>query len=156
MKRFIILIPFACIFLMISSAFGTHQLVPEPEVSTATSWNVKPSGMLWVGYDLNHNGSIDYYTVRTVIDSYFSNDPVQVIKDNNPVCPVFFVDYDLDRYYYITTPNPIFYALDLDEDGHWDLMFKDAMEDGVNGNEQFYDSPSKKYQEEDITESPIS
>jgi hypothetical protein len=30
------------------------------------------------------------------------------------------------------------------------------MEDGVNGNEQFYDSPSKKYKKEAITELPLS
>lgn len=156
MKRFIILILFAYIFLMFSNAFGTLRPVSEPEISTATSWDVQSSGMLWVGYDLNGNGSTNYYTVRIVLDAYYSKDSFQEIKDNNPMCPVFFIDYDLDRYYYITAPKPIYYAFDLDEDGHWDLMFKDVMEDGVNGNEQFYDSPSKKYKKEAITELPLS
>jgi len=35
-------------------------------------------------------------------------------------------------------------------------MFKDALEDGVNGNEKFYDSPSGKYDKEGIIKIPVS
>ena len=58
---------------------------------------------------------------------------------------MFFVNYQANRFVYIVSPKPLFYAIDRNEDGHWDLMYKDALEDGVNGNEQFYDSPSGMY-----------
>ena len=37
---------------------------------------------------------------------------------------------------------PLFYAIDVNEDGVWDILYKDVLRDGVNGNEEFYDSPS--------------
>ena len=143
-------------FAIASPALGTYNPVPEPAVHTGTGWNLTPSGMLWVGYDLDHNGLTDYYTLRIVLRANFSNDSVQAVTENNPMSPVFYVDYGKDRFFYITAPNPIFYAFDFDEDGHWDLMFKDALEDGVNGNEKFYDSPSGKYDKEGIIKIPVS
>jgi hypothetical protein len=38
--------------------------------------------------------------------------------------------------------EPLFYAVDVNEDGLWDLIYKDVFEDGVNGDEVFYESPS--------------
>ena len=38
--------------------------------------------------------------------------------------------------------QPLFYSFDVDEDGTWDIMYKDIPEDSVNGNEVFYESPS--------------
>ncbi|NIQ00544.1 MAG: hypothetical protein GWM98_09230 [Nitrospinaceae bacterium] len=55
---------------------------------------------------------------------------------------VIFSQYTADRYYYIVDPKPLFYAIDLNEDGVWDLIYKDVAADGVNGNEGFYASPS--------------
>jgi len=158
MKRlpFLIFVWTFCMFAMASTAMGTEKPVPEPAIHTGTGWNLTPSGMLWVGYDLDHNGQADYYTLRIVLKAYFSNDSIQAIRENSPMSPVFYVDYDKDRYFYITASNPIFYAFDFDEDGHWDLMFKDALEDGVNGNEKFYDSPSGKYDKEGIIKIPVS
>ena len=37
---------------------------------------------------------------------------------------------------------PLFYAIDVNEDGAWDILYRDVLRDGVNGNEEFYDSPS--------------
>jgi len=31
---------------------------------------------------------------------------------------------------------PLYYAIDINEDGLWDLIYIDSMEDGVNGNEK--------------------
>ena len=57
--------------------------------------------------------------------------------------PFFFVDFEKDRMFYVAASKPIFYAYDFDEDGHFDLMFKDPLEDGINGNEEYYDRPSE-------------
>jgi len=42
----------------------------------------------------------------------------------------------------VAHPEPLFYAVDVNEDGKWDLIYQDVMQDGVNGNETFYDCPS--------------
>jgi len=86
-------------FAMASTALGTYNPVPEPAIHTGTSWNLTPSGMLWVGYDLDHNGQTDYYTLRIVLKAYFSNDSVKAIAENSPLSPVFYVDYGKDRFF---------------------------------------------------------
>jgi hypothetical protein len=83
--------------------------------------------------------------LRVVITSYFSKDSVADIALNYPENHIFFINYETSHYYYVAVPKPLFYALDIDEDGRWDLMYKDTEEDGVNGNEIFYDSPSGKF-----------
>jgi len=42
----------------------------------------------------------------------------------------------------VATAQPLFYSFDVDEDGTWDIMYKDISKDSVNGNEVFYESPS--------------
>lgn len=34
--------------------------------------------------------------------------------------------------------QPLFYAQDANEDGNWEMVFKDIAEDGINGNEVEY------------------
>jgi len=34
--------------------------------------------------------------------------------------------------------HPLFYARDANEDGSWEIVFKDISEDGINGNEEEY------------------
>lgn len=124
-------------------AGATHiQLQGEPPLQTRTGWNTQPGGMVIVGYDLNGNGTADFYTVRTLVRSYMSAEPLVTVAGIYPASPIFYVSYQGHRYLYIATPQPLFYVYDVDEDGHWDLIYKDVLEDGVNGNEQFYDSPS--------------
>mgnify|MGYP003962029085 CR=1 FL=1 len=128
-----------------SDVLGIPQPVPEPQLQTTTGWDLTPTGMLIVGYDLNDNGRPDYFTLRIVVRSYFSVDSVQATVDNCPKNVVFFVNYGEDRYFYIADQKPLFYVFDEDEDRHWDLIYKDVLVDGINGNESFYDSPSGKY-----------
>ena len=63
-------------------------------------------------------------------------------KKNNSGRLVFTVNYTESSYYYIAVKEPTLYALDVDQDGSWDVIYKDPMEDGVNGNESLhYQSP---------------
>ena len=50
--------------------------------------------------------------------------------------PIFYVDYGSARYIYVVSEMPLYYAIDINEDGLWDLIYVDSMEDGVNGNEK--------------------
>lgn len=121
---------------------GPERLQSEPAMNTQIGWNLGPSGMLTVGYDLNRNGRPDFFTVRVVLDKYITEETIETVARYHPGHPVFRVDYGAEGFYYITARYPLFYAVDVNEDGHWDVLYKDVMEDGVNGNEVFYGNPS--------------
>ncbi|MBT3508642.1 MAG: hypothetical protein HN472_03750 [Nitrospina sp.] len=128
--------------LFILSSPGRAGPVPEPPLESQVGWALAHSGMLYVGYDLDFNGKPDFFTLRVVTLSFFSKDSIQQTARNHPHHPVFCVPYNSSSYYYVTESQPLFYAFDNDEDGHWDIMYKDVLTDGVNGNEEYYDSPS--------------
>lgn len=144
MKRFITfftVVACACLFAATGSAFP--YLVVEPDLNTLVNWDAMPNGLLVAGYDADHNGKADFFTVRVVVRAYFSSEIVSEVVKNCPNNLIFAVNYGEGQYfYYVTRLEPLFYAFDLNEDGIWDLMYKDAFEDGINGNEAFYESPS--------------
>lgn len=119
MRRLIIaLVLVVVIIFWASDTLGTPQPVSEPQFYTTTGWDLTPTGMLIVGYDLNGNGRPDYFTLRIVVRSYFSVESVQTTVENCPENVVFFVNYGKDRYFYITDQKPLFYVFDENEDGH--------------------------------------
>ena len=141
---FIIVLIFSVTF-NVSAGLGIPGLTAEPAVSTSMGWDVTPTGMLINGYDLDRNGMPDYYTLRVVAQAYLSEEPVVTVAANSPDKLVFYVNYHTAHFFYIAVKNPLFYAIDVNEDGLWDVIFKDVSQDGVNGNEQFYDSPSEMF-----------
>lgn len=148
MKRLIpLLMLTASLAILPATVWSLPHLIAEPALETQIGWNILPSGMLVVAYDLDHNGKPDFFAVRVVIRNHFSSETVRQTQESFPTSLVFHVSYDKDSYYYITTKQPLFYAIDINEDGAWDLIYKDEMEDGVNGNEKFYDSPSGMFSE---------
>lgn len=142
MKRIVLSTLLIIALMSFGSPAWSGMLQVEPAMNVRVGWNLEPSGMLTVGYDLNHNGRPDFFTVRIVLDKYISDEPIETVGRHNPGQPVFRVDYGVDGFYYIAARYPLFYAVDVDEDGVWDVLYKDVLEDGVNGNEVFYDSPS--------------
>jgi len=144
MKRFIALIAVLVTLLAFGSpsASQTARLQAEPALQTQVSWDLLPSGMLTVAYDLDYNGRADFFTVRLVLDKYISEEPIETVARWHPGHPVFRADYGAEGFYYIAARHPLFYALDFNEDGEWDVLFKDAWTDGVNGNETLYRSAS--------------
>ena len=131
-----------CVVFSPLMSFGFPYLVVEPDMGSRLMWDINPAGLLVVGYDLYGDGKAGYYTLRPVIASFYSTQDITSIAQSFPGCPIFVVGYSEDVFYYIVAEHPLFYAIDLDGDGVWDLMYKDVSEDGVNGNEVFYDSPS--------------
>jgi hypothetical protein len=130
--------------LLSTQVMAVKTPVAEPALNTQIGWGLTHSGMLFVSYDLDQNGKSDYFTLRIVKTSFFSKSSIQDTAHNYPLHIVFSVDYKSSCYYYISEPKPLFYAFDFDEDGHWDVIYKDVLTDGVNGNEEYYDSPSEK------------
>lgn len=143
MKRFLTLnVLLAYLTLAPPISWGDPPLIAEPAQGMQISWNLASNGMLFIGYDTNHNGKIDFHTLRVVRTSYFSKHSLDVVKGHHPEHLIFASNFTTTHYYYIALKQPLFYAMDLDEDGHWDYIYKDSGQDGVNGNETFYDSPS--------------
>jgi hypothetical protein len=116
--------------------------VAEPDIKTCVSWDVIHSGLLQLSYDLNGNKNPDYFTLRVIVSSFYSDNSVEGVAKYFPSKPVFSVQYKKDRMFYVGQSYPLFYAYDFNEDGLYDLLFHDVFEDGVNGNEEYYDSPS--------------
>ena len=149
MRRvFILLLVLGCMVFTPSMGWGFPYLVMEPDIGSRVIWDINSAGLLVVGYDLSGDGKADYYTLRQVIASFYSAQDIAVIAHSFPGRPIFTVGYGEDAFYYIVAEHPLFYAVDLDGDGAWDLIYRDVSEDGVNGNERFYDSPSGMFTSE--------
>jgi len=114
----------------------------SPSNTQSLNWDLNANGMLLVRYDLDGNTQVDLYTIRIVKRSFFSKTLLENEYKNWADSLIFSVNYQSFSHYYITAKNPLFYAIDLDGNGRWDLIYKDVLEDGLNGNEEFYGSPS--------------
>ena len=118
----------------------------DSQLNNSFGWNLLPNGLLFAGYDLNANGKADFYTIRIVTRSFFSKNSVERETENWPNNLTLFVNHDSVagvNFFHITSKQALLYALDLNEDETWDLIYKDPLEDGLNGNEKFYDDPGK-------------
>jgi hypothetical protein len=143
MKRFLTLnVLLAYLTMAPPCTWGDPHLIAEPSQAKQISWNLASNGMIFIGYDTNGNGKLDFHTLRVVRTSYFSKQSLDTVKGHHPEHLIFASNFSTTHYYYIALKQPLFYAMDLNEDGHWDFIYKDPLQDGVNGNEAFYGSPS--------------
>lgn len=126
------------IILVPAGSVSASHLVSEPSLEMKLEWDLLNTGMLFVNYDTNGDGKADYRTARIVARSYFSTSSVSTMEEYYPDHLIFTVHYSNSNYYYIVEKQPMLYAIDADEDGTWDNIYKDASEDGVNGNEILY------------------
>ena len=149
MKEFAKLIIAVALFLLYpNGVMADPYLVEEPDLHTQVTWDVQPNGFLFVGYDRTGNGVADFYSLRIIVRNYPSRDSVQDMNSWYPDQLIFAVKYTSSNYFYIVEKEPTFYAFDFNEDGVWDLMYKDSLHDRVNGNEVYYDSPSGMFTEQ--------
>lgn len=145
MKRMIQFLMFSVYFILAPPAVWSlpYHFV-EPPIETMVSWDLLPNGTLLVAYDLDHNGKPDFYALRVVEKSYFSTQTLQETAESFPGSLIFFVNYSVDRSYYIASMKPILFAIDVNEDGLWDLVCR-AVVDGEthdDGDDTVYDTPS--------------
>jgi hypothetical protein len=110
----------------------------EPNIETCVEWDLSNDGRLSVRYDIDIDSKMDFCSWRIVKTSYFSKENRDEVIKNNSDRLVFTVNYSESSYYYIAIKEPMLYAIDVDQDGSWDLIYKDPMEDGVNGNEALH------------------
>ena len=133
-----ILILFTIFIHSPSMAWAQNFLMAEPEIETQVDWDLSNNGLLYVSYDIDNDGRVDFCSWRIVTTSYFSKELLDEVVRNNSDRLVFTVAYTGSSYYYIAIKEPILYAIDVDQDGSWDFIYKDLMEDGVNGNETLH------------------
>lgn len=148
MKRFVMIAVVMAAFMTFTypAMAGQNTLRPEPPLNSQLAWDVYPNGMLVVTYDLDQNGRADYFTLRVIAATFVTRDSAMVVARNNAGSRVFASGSGgAIHTIYVTALYPLLYASDANEDGLWDVIYKDVSEDGVNGNEQFYGSPSGIY-----------
>ncbi len=133
---------FVSLILVPALTWGQPYLRVEPSLAVQVDWDLTANGMLYVSYDLDHSGKANYHTLRVVERSFASTETLYEVGKSFPGHQVFFVNYSSYAHFYVAHAEPLFYAVDVNEDGRWDLIYKDVMQDGVNGNETFYESPS--------------
>lgn len=147
MKRFLTFAIAVVAFMTFSVQVmrGNESLRPEPPLSAQFEWDTYPNGMLLVAYDTDWNGRPDFFTLRIITHTFWSTEPCMTVAVQYSGSPVFCVDSETIHPVFVTTRHPLFYSGDSNEDGLWDWVYKDVSEDGVNGNEEFYASPSGKF-----------
>ncbi|GJL77277.1 MAG: hypothetical protein NPINA01_02660 [Nitrospinaceae bacterium] len=139
MKTKIHILIIISIFLLSPSGAWTQGLPnAEPEIETRVDWDLANDGLLYITYDTDNDGRVDFCSWRIVTTSYFSKELLDEVMKNNADHLVFTVNYTESFYYYIAVKEPTLYAVDVDQDGSWDLIYKDPLEDGVNGNESLH------------------
>lgn len=138
------LILFSILILSPSLAWTQNFLMVEPDIETRVDWDLSNDGRLYVSYDIDKDGKVDFCTWRIVTTSYFSKERRDEVVTNNSGRLVFSVNYTESSYYYIAIKEPMLYAIDVDQDGSWDFIYTDPMEDGVNGNETLHYQNSRK------------
>ena len=138
-QNFYSLIFIICLIFSLPAIGISGNALVQPTLGTQVNWDLKPNGLLCVGYDLNQNGKADYFTVHFVVKSYLAEESLVSLSQYYGESPIFSVDYGTARYIYVISEMPLYYAVDINEDGLWDLIYVDTMEDGVNGNEKLHD-----------------
>ena len=94
-----------------SMGHGLPYLVAEPALESRVDWDLTPSGLFLVGYDLNGNGKVGYFTLRPVIASFYSTEGIAFVRQSYPGSPVFDVQYGADTFYYVVGEHPLMYAV---------------------------------------------
>ena len=101
------------VMFLTPSAWSSPYLVAEPSLASQMNWDVSPSGMLSISYDLDFNGMADFYTMRVVVESFYSGQTVVEVGDGFPNHSIFFVPYRQQWFYYVVTGQPLFYSYDV-------------------------------------------
>ncbi len=79
MKHLITKAVLLAILLLLPSlgmGFPNHPLV-DPPLENKIGWNLKSNGLLFVSFDLDHNGRADYHTVHFVVKTYMTSEPLK-------------------------------------------------------------------------------
>ena len=108
--------------LVFLAVFGTAVHAEPSGISDEpVGWEVLPSGLIVVQYDRTGDGTPDFFTLHQITWSGWTAMPLTDIMAQARAEGLwaFIVDYDHDRYVYLTRATPLFFADDPKQDGRW-------------------------------------
>lgn len=87
-------------------------------------WEVLPNGLIQVQYDGSGDGIPDHVTLHQVAWSGWTALPVEEIEAQARTDGqwIFIVEYDQDRFVYLTKATPLFWADDPAQRGDWTVL----------------------------------
>lgn len=126
---------FLACFILVGWSAGTAGADPSDE---PVGWEVLPSGLIEVQYDRSGDGVPDHVTLHQIVWSGWTTRPVEEIEAQARTDEqwLFVVEYDQDRFVYLTNTTPLFWADDPAQRGVWTALPVDspgrATTDGVS------------------------
>ena len=105
-----------CVCLVGVVHAGQPDTLNEP-----VDWDVLPNGLIEVRYDRSGDGIPDHVALHQITWSGWSAQPMAEIEAQARADGerIFLVEYDNDRYVYLTRPEPLFVGEDARQDGSW-------------------------------------
>jgi LmbE family N-acetylglucosaminyl deacetylase len=96
-------------------------MVKAEEPAEPVDWDVLPNGLIMVQYDQTGDGVPDHIALHQITWSGWTAQSVPEIEiqAGSDGQWVFIVEYDQDRYVYLTKPVPLFFGDDPRQDGRW-------------------------------------
>lgn len=94
-------------------------------------WDVLPNGLIEIRYDRSGDGIPDHVALHQVTWSGWTAQPIQDIEAQARLDGqwVFIVEYDRDRFVYLTKATPLFGADDPTQRGGWTALPVDRQEE---------------------------
>lgn len=91
-------------------------------------WEVLPNGLIEIQYDGSGDGVPDHFALHQITWSGWTTRPVEEIEAQARTDEqwIFIVEYDQDRFVYLATPVPLFWADDPAQRGHWTALPVDS------------------------------
>lgn len=145
LKNFVGVIVIACIsFLMVSPIMADEladryldqsiELKPRASLENGPM----PNGQFFFMYDTDSDGLPDLIVYHTVKANFQSmQHPRDVFIEYHNEYIVVSIPFAGGFHHYVIMPNPVLIAVDTNHDGKVDTLFKDPLEDGINGNEEY-------------------
>ncbi len=94
------------------------------QLDEAVGWDVLPNGLIEVQYDRSGDSVPDHVTLHQIIWSGWTAQPIQEIEAQARLESqwIFVVEYDQDRFVYLTKSVPLFWADDPTQRGDWTVL----------------------------------
>lgn len=115
-----------CLASVVCLAGVGHAVQPDtleqPEnLHEPVDWDVLPNGLLMIRYDRTGDGIPDHVALHQITWSGWTAQPMAEIEAQAATDRqwAFVVEYDQDRYVYLTRAEPLLVGDDTQQDGRW-------------------------------------
>lgn len=114
------LVSVGCLVGVANAVQPENREQPE-ESNEPINWDVLPNGLLMIQYDQTGDGVPDHFTLHQITWSGWTAQTAQEIEAQAKRDGqwVFIVEYDQDRYVYLTGGDPLLVADDPRQNGRW-------------------------------------